>query len=101
MDLELGGKHVLIGGGSKGIGLACASGFLGEGARVSLVSRDPAHLEAARRGLLECHPGADDRIALWPANLRDAGAASAAVENAVKAKLDKLRITVTDGSDEK
>ena len=30
MDLQLQDKHVLIGGGSKGIGLACAAGFLGE-----------------------------------------------------------------------
>ena len=82
MDLELSGKHVLIGGGSKGIGLACASGFLGEGARVSLVSRDSAHLEAARSILLERYPGAGDSIALWPANLRDPAAATAAVENA-------------------
>ena len=37
MDLQLKGKHVLITGGSKGIGLACAQVFLEEGARVSLV----------------------------------------------------------------
>ena len=40
MDLQLEGQHVLITGGSKGIGLACALGFLREGARVSLVSRN-------------------------------------------------------------
>ena len=39
MDLQLQDKHVLITGGSKGIGLACAQAFLAEGARVSLVSR--------------------------------------------------------------
>ena len=37
MDLQLQGRHVLITGGSKGIGLACARVFLAEGARVSLV----------------------------------------------------------------
>jgi NAD(P)-dependent dehydrogenase (short-subunit alcohol dehydrogenase family) len=82
MDLQLQDKHVLIGGGSKGIGLACAAGFLGEGARVSLVSRDAAHLEAARRTLLDRHPGADERIAVFPANLRDAAAAAAVVDEA-------------------
>lgn len=31
MDLELSGRHVLITGGSKGIGLAVAQGFAAEG----------------------------------------------------------------------
>ena len=39
MDLELGNKVVVITGGSKGIGLSCAHGFLAEGARVAIVSR--------------------------------------------------------------
>jgi len=47
MDLQLTGKHVLITGGSRGIGLACARAFLQEGARVSLAGRTPAHLDAA------------------------------------------------------
>ncbi|MFZ4286348.1 SDR family NAD(P)-dependent oxidoreductase [Variovorax sp. HJSM1_2] len=44
MDLKLNGKHVLITGGSKGIGLACAREFLQEGCTVSLVGRDQARL---------------------------------------------------------
>lgn len=48
MDLGLQGKRVLITGGSKGVGLACARAFLAEGARVALVSRSLAHLDAAR-----------------------------------------------------
>ncbi len=51
MDLQLQGKHVLITGGSKGIGLACAHGFLREGARVSLVSRQTQHLQHAQQVL--------------------------------------------------
>ena len=46
MELNLKDKHVLITGGSKGIGYACAAAFLAEGARVSLVSRSREHLEA-------------------------------------------------------
>ena len=79
MDLQLHDKHVLIGGGSKGIGLACATGFLGEGARVTLVSRDAGHLEAARATLLASHPGAGERIGVFAANLRDADAAATVV----------------------
>ncbi|OZI70817.1 SDR family oxidoreductase [Bordetella genomosp. 12] len=40
MDLQLGGKRVLITGASKGIGLACALSFAREGARPILVARD-------------------------------------------------------------
>ncbi|HEY9280056.1 MAG TPA: SDR family NAD(P)-dependent oxidoreductase, partial [Eoetvoesiella sp.] len=47
MDLQLTGKHVLITGGSRGIGLACALGFAREGARVSLVGRSQEHLDSA------------------------------------------------------
>lgn len=54
MDLHLTDKVVLITGGSKGIGLACARAFAAEGARVAIVARQAAPLEAAavelRRG---------------------------------------------------
>ena len=51
MDLHLRDKHVLITGGSKGIGLACAQAFLEEGAKVTLVSRDTANLTNALQKL--------------------------------------------------
>ena len=47
MDLQLSGRHVLVTGGSKGIGRACAEAFLAEGAVVSLVARDAAALDEA------------------------------------------------------
>ena len=59
MDLQLQDKHVLITGGSKGIGFACARGFLQEGARVSLVSRQSSHLHAARQTLQAEFPNAE------------------------------------------
>lgn len=51
MDLGLGNKVVLVTGGSKGIGLACARAFAKEGAKVAIVSRDPANLARAREQL--------------------------------------------------
>ena len=47
MELGLKNRSVLITGGSKGIGLACARAFLDEGARVAIVSRDRHNLDKA------------------------------------------------------
>lgn len=85
MDLQLNHQHVLITGASKGIGLACASGFLREGARVSLVSRDAANLQAAKAVLLREFADADSRINLFSANLQDAAQALDALERAEQA----------------
>ncbi len=51
MELGLKGKVVLITGGSKGIGLACAQGFQAEGARVAITSRSADNLAAATKTL--------------------------------------------------
>jgi NAD(P)-dependent dehydrogenase (short-subunit alcohol dehydrogenase family) len=80
MDLQLTGLHVLITGGSKGIGLACAQGFLREGARVSLVSRDLANLQRAAAELRADFAAADARVQTRAADLQDAAAALAALD---------------------
>src|SRR5260221_8302657 len=51
MDLRLKGKSVLVTGGSKGIGLACAKAFVAEGCRVHLAARDPQRLQKAQTDL--------------------------------------------------
>jgi NAD(P)-dependent dehydrogenase (short-subunit alcohol dehydrogenase family) len=82
MDLQLQDRHVLITGGSKGIGLACASGFLQEGAKVSLVSRSAANLAQARATLLAAFPDAAERVSTHPANLGAPDDAVAALDAA-------------------
>jgi NAD(P)-dependent dehydrogenase (short-subunit alcohol dehydrogenase family) len=72
MNLDLNGKAVVITGGSKGVGLACARAFLAEGARVGIVSRSQANLDAALAGL----PGAYG----CAADLADATQAASMVE---------------------
>lgn len=47
MDLKLKDAVVLVTGGSRGIGLAIAKGFVHEGARVAICGRDPVRLAAA------------------------------------------------------
>ena len=64
MQLHLDGRHVLITGGSKGIGLACAKIFLQEGCHVTLVARDASRLEDAR-----AHLANPDRVRVIAADL--------------------------------
>ena len=47
MDFGLNGKRALVGGASKGLGLACAQALAAEGCAVALVSRSRANLDAA------------------------------------------------------
>ena len=72
MELGLAGKTVLVAGGSKGIGLACAHAFLAEGAKVAITSRDPANIAAARKKL-------GDAVIGIAADLSNADQAAAAV----------------------
>lgn len=55
MKWDLAGRTALVTGGTKGIGLAVAEEFLDLGARVLVVARDPALVEA----LLSRHTGRD------------------------------------------
>jgi len=89
MDLELRGKTVLITGGSKGIGYACAAGFAAEGCNLHLAARDAVNLEAARRRLIaefgvdvQCHPCDLGRPANAAALSRACGRIDVLVNNA-------------------
>ena len=76
MDLGLKDKKVLITGGSKGIGLACAKAFVAEGARVALVSRSQENLKKAKDALRDAY--------IVSADLTDAAASAAMVERVEK-----------------
>ncbi|SAL44358.1 SDR family oxidoreductase [Caballeronia humi] len=81
MDLGLSGKVVLITGGSKGIGFACARAFAAEGAKIAIVSRDPANLARAREQLAN----AGHHVHLARADLHEAHSAEDIVEEATGA----------------
>ena len=72
MELGLGGRVVLVTGGSKGIGLACASAFAAEGSRIAICSRSHDNVERARADLKDALGVAAD--------LTDADAAGKMIE---------------------
>jgi NAD(P)-dependent dehydrogenase (short-subunit alcohol dehydrogenase family) len=76
MDLGLKDKKVLITGGSKGIGLACARAFIAEGARVALVSRSEENLKKAKASLRDAY--------VIAADLTNAEAAAAMIDKVEK-----------------
>ena len=98
MDLQLSDKVVVVTGGSKGIGLACAEGFLAEGARVAVVSRDAGNLARARARLEPATgpstPGAPPRLLTVCAEMADPQAVERMVAE-VEAGLGPIDVLVT------
>src|SRR3954453_17699350 len=85
MDLGLQGKSVIVTGGSKGIGLACARLFASEGARIGITSRSSANLERACAEL--------DSVFGLAADLTSADEAAAVVD-AMESRLGRADILV-------
>ena len=52
MDLGIAGKHALVCGASKGLGLGCAQALVREGVNVLIVARDVETLEASANKLI-------------------------------------------------
>lgn len=91
MDLGLRGRVVLVTGGSKGIGWACASAFAAEGCRVALCARNP---EALREAAAELGRQGAEAHAV-PADLAEAGAAGRVVD-AVVGRFGALDVLVNN-----
>ena len=81
MDLNLRNKTVLITGGSKGIGLACAKEFAAEGCNLHLVSRTKEDLENAKK---EIEPEHCDQKMIHVFDLSDSKNVDQLVKNCPK-----------------
>jgi NAD(P)-dependent dehydrogenase (short-subunit alcohol dehydrogenase family) len=66
----VGGRVVLVTGGSSGIGLAAATKFAEAGAITIICARDEAKLEAAKEEILQ-HAGADATVVTYSADIAD------------------------------
>src|ERR1700727_976103 len=85
MKLGLEGKVVLVRGGSKGIGLACALAFAAEGARIAICSRSRDNVDKASAKIKEAFGVVADLV--------DAGAAERVIET-VEGRLGPIAILV-------
>jgi len=86
--MTLSSSHVLVFGGSSGIGLGIARACLARGAAVTIAARDPARLAAAAAGL-----AAGDRLTTLAVDVGDEAAvqralARRAVDHAVLSTID-------------
>lgn len=89
MDLGLVDQVVIVTGASKGIGFACAEAFAREGARVALVSRSQANLDAALARI----PKAPHVPVAFVADMTDAAQAVQMID-AVEAALGPVDVLV-------
>jgi len=81
---ELHGAHVLVTGGSSGIGLALARGLAARGAVLTLLARDRARLDAAADDVVGASPAATVGVA--PADVTDPPVLRSAIDAAVEAR---------------
>lgn len=87
--MSFSGRTVVVTGASKGIGLACARAFADAGARVAIISRSRANLDAA----LATFGGAAVKPVAIAADLIDAAQAARAIDEA-QAALGEIDVLV-------
>lgn len=80
-DLSVEGRHIVITGGSDGLGLAFARLVASKGAHVSIIARNRSKIDDAIRSFPKAREG--QKIVGFTADVADAGALSKAISDAV------------------
>lgn len=76
-------QHVIITGGSSGIGQATAVRLARRGAHVSIIARDPERLEAARTVVAAACVDVGQRVLAFAADVSDRAGVGAAIRTAI------------------
>src|SRR5205085_6716210 len=92
MDLELKGKVAIVGGGSKGLGRACAEVLAAEGVKVAMCSRSKPDLEKAAQ---EIRDSTRAEVITFPGDL-DRNETIKALINAAVERFGRLDIMVNN-----
>lgn len=81
------GKHVLVTGGSSGIGLEVAREYIRKGANVSIMARDKKKLDIAKADLIAGSKAAESQVCCVSG---DTGSSLKAVEDALAPSIKKF-----------
>eukprot|EP01129_Flabellula_baltica_P008467 TRINITY_DN3369_c0_g1_i1.p1 TRINITY_DN3369_c0_g1~~TRINITY_DN3369_c0_g1_i1.p1 ORF type:complete len:318 (+),score=73.19 TRINITY_DN3369_c0_g1_i1:182-1135(+) len=94
------GSHVIVTGGSSGIGLAVAKELAQKGAHVTIIARNVQKLKEAQKEIENCRLNENQRILQYSASVTDYDALSEAVADAVavNGKIDVLIASAGDTS---
>src|SRR5438093_812531 len=92
MDLELKGKVAIVGGGSKGLGRACADVLAQEGMKVAICSRSKADLDGAAKEI----QGASGRDGILVNNVCPGSILSERMLSNVTSRAKELGISVDE-----
>jgi 3-dehydrosphinganine reductase len=81
---EFSGKHVLVTGGSSGIGLALARKLASAGANLWILARDPVRLDSACRALLALRQSAEQQVGTLAGDVADWPSTRALIEDHIQ-----------------